>query len=341
MNRNEIKNVLIVGPAWVGDMVMAQSLFKLLKQRDPDLSIDVLAPSWSHGLLERMPEVRQTWVLPFAHGELNLRKRYQLAKSLRSQNYQQVIVLPNSFKSALLPFWTKIPLRTAWRGEWPRFLLLNDARRLDKIRLPLMVQRFAALALEPQAALPEILPWPGLSIAPETRAAALAKHQLSLPEKLLVLAPGAEFGPSKRWPVKHFAAVANAKIVEGWGVWILGSAKDQPVSQEIVDLTQGRAIDLSGRTSLAEAIDLMSLASVVVTNDSGLMHIAAAVGRPIVAIYGSTSPQFTPPLSERVAILSLQLPCSPCFQRVCPLQHNNCMQDLQPSQVLASIVELT
>lgn len=337
---NKVSRILIVGPAWVGDMVMAQSLFKILKQQNPKVTIDVLAPTWSHGLLERMPEVNRSWVLPFQHGELNLRQRYRLAKSLRAENYQQVIVLPNSFKSALVPFWTQIPLRTGWRGEWPRFLFLNDARSLDKTRLPLMVQRFAALGLAPEAALPESLPWPSLVISPTTLAAALTKYQLTRPTRLLVLAPGAEFGPSKRWPVRHYAAVANAKIVEGWEVWIFGSAKDQVIAQEISELTQGRALDLTGKTSLAEAVDLMSLATVVVTNDSGLMHIAAAVGSPLVAIYGSTSPQFTPPLSERVAILSLQLPCSPCFQRVCPLQHNNCMQDLQPQQVLRSVAEL-
>jgi heptosyltransferase-2 len=333
----KMEKILIVGPAWVGDMVMAQSLFKVLKEQHPEVPIDVIAPAWSRGLLERMPEVNASWVLPFQHGEFKPIERYKLGKSLRSQGYTQVILLPNSFKSVLVPLWAKIPLRTGWRGEWPRSLLLNDARRLDKAQLPLMIQRFIALGLAEGASLPTDLPRPALNISPLTRNAALEKHQLSLPKRLLVLAPGAEFGPSKRWPAQYYADVANAKIKQGWGVWLFGSPKDSPIAQEICAATNGQAIDLTGKTSLAEAIDLMSLATVVVTNDSGLMHIAAAVGRPIVAVYGSTSPAFTPPLADQVEILSLNLSCSPCFERVCPLGHWRCMRDLQPQQVLRSI----
>src|SRR5262249_26469624 len=150
-------------------------------------------PPWSRGLLARMPEVNQAWDLPFQHGELGLQRRYQLGKQLRLQGYKQVIILPNSLKSALVPFWAKIPLRTAWQGELPRRFLLNDARRLDKTQLPLMIQRFAALAFPPTAPLPQVLPWPKLQISAASLMSALTKHQLQQPERLLILAPGAEF----------------------------------------------------------------------------------------------------------------------------------------------------
>jgi len=336
---NKVK-ILIVGPAWVGDMVMAQVLFMLIKQQNPAAILDVLAPVWTQGLLERMPEVSNTWILPFKHGELKLAERYALGKKLSQQNYAQVIILPNSLKSALVPFWSKIPVRTAWSGEWPRRYLLNDVRTLDKTKLPLMIQRFAALGLSAHAKLPEKLPLPALKISAETLAATLKKYTLSPTKKLLALAPGAEFGPSKRWPAKYYAEVANAKIAQGWDVWLFGSPNDQTIAAEIMALTENRAIDLVGQTSLAEAVDLLSLATAVVSNDSGLMHIAAAVGRPLIAIYGSTSTRFTPPLSDQVIILSLGLECSPCFKRECPLGHWRCMRDLQPGQVLESLDKL-
>lgn len=334
---NSDKKILIVGPAWVGDMVMAQSLFEVLKQQNPEILIDILAPVWSQGLLERMPQVHRSWVLPFQHGELKLYPRYRLAKSLLANEYQQVILLPNSFKSALIPFWSNIPIRTGWRGEWPRFLLLNDARFLDKTKLPLMVQRFVALGLPSGTALPQKLPRPSLQISQSQQALALDKYQLVRPTRLLAMAPGAEFGSSKRWPAEYYAAVANAKISQGWEVWLFGSSKDKPVAEEICHLTQNKVMDLTGKTTLTEAIDLLAFATVVLTNDSGLMHIAAAVNRPLVALYGPTSTQFTPPLSDSATILSLNLSCSPCFQRTCPLGHWRCMKDLLPDQVIQTL----
>lgn len=333
----EEKKILIIGPAWVGDMVMAQSLFKILKARNPQTIIDVIAPSWSQALLERMPEVNHVLELPIAHGELALRKRRLLAKKLRAEKYSQAIVLPNSFKSALIPYWAKIPKRTGWRGEW-RYGLLNDLRMLDENRLPLMVERFAALALEPDEALPEIIPKPHLDTSPADITTALQKHRINYPDQpVLALCPGAEFGPSKRWPASYFAEVANHKIAQGWAVWLFGSVNDQAIADEIQNSTEQLCINLTGKTTLAEAIDLLSLATVVVSNDSGLMHIAAALQRPLVAIYGSTSPAFTPPLTDEVEIVSQQLSCSPCFKRTCPLKHFNCMLSLPSQQVIAAV----
>jgi heptosyltransferase-2 len=331
--------ILIVGPAWVGDMVMAQSLFKLIKQRQPDAVIDVLAPAWSQPILARMPEVANGIVMPIGHGILNLGERYRIGMSLREEKYAQAIVLPNSFKSALIPFFAKIPKRTGWSREL-RGLLLNDLRRLDKKRYPLMVQRYMALALPRKEKLTSQRVLPELFSSLATQGAMLTKYQLAKPSRpVLAVCPGAEFGPSKRWPEEKYAAVANAKLAEGWDVWILGSAKDTPVAEKIMQLTGNKCVNLAGRTNLVDAVDLLSLATKVITNDSGLMHIAAAVNKPLLALYGPTSTLFTPPLNEHAQILQLKLPCQPCFKRECPLTHHKCMQDLPADKVLQMLSE--
>lgn len=332
-------NVLIVGPAWVGDMVMAQCLFKLIKQRDPGKTIDVLAPAWSLPLLERMPEVSSAIVMPIGHRELKLSQRFQIGKKLRLNQYAQSIVLPNSFKSALIPFWASIPKRTGWRGEM-RYFVLNDGRYLDEKRYPLMIERFMALGIAPDETLPKDYPIPELQISKTTCQIALAKYGLSLDQPILALCPGAEFGPAKRWPENYYATLANEKLNEGWGVWIFGSPKDTEVALQIMRLTQQRCIDLTGKTKLEEAVDLLALSTAVVSNDSGLMHIAAALKKPLVALYGPTSPTFTPPLHNDSSILQLSLDCQPCFQRECPLRHQRCMQELTPEKVILSLANI-
>jgi heptosyltransferase-2 len=338
-----MKQILIIGPSWVGDMVMAQSLFRCLRAQEPDVAIDVLAPEWCRALLAVMPEVRAALPLPLKHGELALGKRWRLGRELKARGYDQAIVLPNSFKSALIPRFAGIALRTGWRGE-ARGALLNDCRELDKARYPLMVQRFAALAYAPGAALPDPLPWPRLRH--DANAARTLCEKLNLPagKRALVLCPGAEFGPAKQWPEAHYAAVARRYLERGWQVWLLGSQKDAAVAERIgADLPadlRADARNLCGLTSLSEAVLLLGQADAVVSNDSGLMHVAAALQRPLVVVYGSTSPGFTPPLAERVATLSLALSCSPCFKRECPLQHLNCLRQLGPERVLAALDEL-
>lgn len=327
--------ILIIGPSWVGDMVMAQSLFIALKQQQPDCLIDVLAPAWSLPLLERMPEVRHGIAMPLGHGQFALRERMRMGRQLQTQGYAQAIVLPNSWKSALIPFFARIPKRTGYLGEL-RWGLLNDARRLDKQRLTMTVQRFVALA-GPQStqSLPPYLP-PKLAIDAEQQQQVLAKFAVSRDDKILALCPGAEYGPAKRWPVAHFAELARHKINQGWQVWLLGSGKDQAVAEQIKQQLPDTCRDFTGQTSLAEVVNLLSLADVVVSNDSGLMHVAAALDKPLIALYGSSDPGFTPPLHERAKILSLQLACSPCFKRECPLGHLNCLTQLSPAQVLAA-----
>jgi heptosyltransferase-2 len=320
-------------------MVMAQTLFQCLKQRHPECEIDVLAPEWSRPILERMPEVRAALSFPLGHGALELATRRRIGRSLKGQ-YDQAILLPNSLKSALVPFFAGIAKRTGWRGEF-RYGLLNDVRTLDKARYPLMIERFMALAYDRGAHLPTPYPRPSLRIDPLSRDAALAKFGLSLDRPVLALCPGAEFGESKRWPAEYYAEVAEMRIRQGWQVWLFGSKKDFPVGESIRErLIPGlreEASNLSGDTSLAEAIDLMSCADAVVSNDSGLMHVAAALNRPLVAVYGSTSPGFTPPLADQVEIVRLGLECSPCFERTCRFGHYNCMRQLEPAPVLEAL----
>ncbi len=344
MTQESQENILVVGPAWVGDMVMAQSLFMCLKARYPQCRISVLAPDWTLPLLERMPEVEQGISLSLGHGQLQLGARRALGKSLRGEKFTLAIVLPNSFKSALIPFHANIPNRIAWKGEW-RNLLLSDCRRLDKKAFPLMVQRFAALAYPDAKTPPDRIPEPRLRTDPEGVKAALSEFGLGLDNKILAICPGAEFGVAKQWPAEHFAATCAAKIDEGWRVWIFGSKKDAQVAEEIVaklsDQQRQNCTSLAGRTSLAQAIDLMSAASAVISNDSGLMHIAAALDKPIVALYGSTSPDFTPPLSSRSKLLFTDIECRPCFQRECPLVHKKCLTELEPARAIAAIEALT
>lgn len=327
-----VKPILVMGPAWVGDMVMAQSLLKTLKQRHPQAAIDVAAPAWSEALLQRMPEVNQAIPLALKHGQLGLGRRYRLGKSLQPNSYQQAILLPNSFKSALLPFWAKIPRRTGFLGEY-RWGLINDLRRLDKTCLTMTVQRFVALGLERDADLPPTFTNPSLWVQPDHVAIALRRHGLERPRgPLLALCPGAEYGPAKCWPPDYFLQLAKTLNKAGWTVWIFGSQKDVSVGQWIA--SQSGSVNLTGKTTLAEAVDLLSLTQGVVSNDSGLMHIAAALNKNLVAIYGSSDPSFTPPLSSKATSLSLQLSCSPCFQRHCPLNHLKCLRDLLPERVL-------
>jgi heptosyltransferase II len=328
-------SLLVVGPAWVGDMVMAQSLFKLLARRSPAPAIDVLAPGWSVALLQRMPEVRAALELPLAHGELGLRKRWRIGRALRAARYDQAIVLPNSFKSALPPWFARIPRRTGWRGEM-RHGLLNDVRRLDPARLPLMVQRFAALAGDGDD-VPDEIPRPRLHSDPLQRVQLRERFGLDTQRPVLALCPGAEFGASKRWPATHFATVASAMIDAGWQVWLFGSAADRATTASIAAAQRAHCSDLAGRTSLGEAVDLLACSSAVLSNDSGLMHVAAALGRPVVVVYGGSSPRFTPPLSDDAVTLLPTIACAPCFARECRYGHYRCLQQQSPETVLAAL----
>jgi heptosyltransferase-2 len=326
---------LLVAPSWVGDAVMSQPLLARLAAAG-DGPIDVLAPGWVLPVYRRMAQVGDTIASPFGHGELSLQARWRLARKLASCGYDRAVVLPNSAKSALVPFFAGIPERVGFTGEL-RAGLINRRHGLDKQALPLMVERFAQLAQAPGETLRRPVEHPRLLSSPAQQDATLAAIGRTRPQPLAVLCPGAEYGPAKRWPVRHFAELARVLAGRGFAVWALGSPKDKEFGAAIATESGGACTDLCGATNLEQAIDVMAMAEVAVCNDSGLMHVAAGVGRPLVALFGSSSPGFTPPLSDRAQVVSLNLGCSPCFKRSCPLGHLNCLNQLEPSRVLAAI----
>jgi heptosyltransferase-2 len=331
--------LLVVAPNWIGDALLAQPLLALLRARHPGATIDALAPAWTAPVLGRMPEIAGVLPTRFEHGELALGERWRLGRSLRG-TYDAAWVLPNSLKSALVPFFAGIPKRVGFLGEQRR-VLLNVVHRLDKDRLPLMADRYAQLAVAPGEPVPHPLPRTHLAIDAANRDAAMARLGLDASRPIVAFCPGAEYGPAKRWPAEHFAALAVRLSAEGRQVWLFGSAKDAPVAEAILAAAPDAAItNLCGRTDLATAIDLMSLAGTVVANDSGLMHVAAAIGRPLVALYGSSSPTHTPPLDPRARLVWLHPDCSPCYARECPLGHFRCMRELAPERVASEIVAL-
>ncbi len=320
--------VLVVAPAWVGDMTMAHTLVPARTASGAE--VHFLAPAATVALATRMPDVAVVHGIRTRHGRLDLGERWAVAMRLRRLGFDQAIVLPGSFKAALTPFLADIPRRTGFRGEC-RFGLLNDMRPLDAEGLPRLVDRFAALA--------DVSPGcPRLRSDAGSRQRLLEKHGLRTDRPVIALCPGAEYGSAKRWPTVSFAELARDCAEAGARVWMFGGPGDVHRAAEIA--ANSPAVPLAGKTSLADAVDLLSAASAVVANDSGLLHVAAALRRPVVAVYGSSSPAFTPPLAERAAIVERELACRPCFQRECPLGHRNCLQGIPSQRVFAALREL-
>ena len=328
--------ILVVGPAWVGDMVMAQSLFITLKARFPDADIDVLAPAWSRPLLSRMPQVNSAVTLPLEHGDLGWGVRRRLGVTLYGR-YQRAIVLPRSWKSALVPAFANIATRTGYRGEF-RYGLINDMRKLDKKQLTQTVQRYVALGLPKGAPLPPPIPQPKLRVDQDNQRLQLDLNRLNLDKPVVALLPGAEYGPAKRWPIERYVELAKCLKAAGRQVWVFGSAKENELGEAIVQAAGEGVVNLCGQTKLVDTVDLLGLAECAVTNDSGLMHIAGAVGTRLVALYGSSSPDYTPPLTDKAEVVYLRLSCSPCFERECPLKHFNCMMQIEVEDVLRRVV---
>ncbi len=329
--------ILIISPSWIGDCVMTQPLFRRLKELHPGCTIDVFAPKWSMAVFERMPEVNEILENPFGHGALELKRRWRVGRDLGRRGYDQVIVLPGSLKSAVIALATGIAKRTGYVGE-SRYFLLNDIRRLDKERLPLMVDRYTALAHPSQEDFDGHSGFPSFPLM-NGGGKFLSKPLAWILESLFRLLSGAEFGPAKRWPTRYFAELGKHYSAAGWQVWLFGSQKDDEIAEEINCLSDGMCVNLCGKTDLSQAMDLLSLADTVVCNDSGLMHLAAALGRKVVAVYGSSSPTHTPPLSDRAKIVSLHLECSPCFKRECPLGHTDCLNRLYPEKIVQAVEE--
>lgn len=318
-------------------MVMAQALFKLLKAERPDRPLDVLAPAWSLPIVARMPEIRRGIAAETAHGEFGLAKRRRIASSLKDNAYEQAIVLPRSLKSALIPWLARIPRRTGFRGE-SRFGLINDVRAFDPKVLDQTVKRFLALGINESVSDAELLPavqYPSLSIDRERQQVLRKDLQVESPKPIVAMMPGAEYGPAKCWPLEYFATLARYLDTDGFDVWVLGSEKDSSAGEFIAGSSP--ATSLCGKTSLADVIDLLGSAEQAVSNDSGLMHIAAAVGLHVHGVYGSSSPHFTPPLTDRCNVHYLNLDCSPCFERQCPLGHLRCLKELMPEAIHDSI----
>ena len=334
-----MSRTLIVAPNWIGDALLAQPLFARLREQRPGERIDALAPPWTAPVLGRMPEIDEVIQSPFDHGEFKLAARWRLGRRLKERGFARAIVLPNSWKSALVPFFAGIPERIGYVGE-ARYGLLNVIHKLDEKALPLMAERYAKLAEDPSEPPQRPLPRVRLRVDEANLIINIGRLGLDRSRPVVAMCPGAEYGPAKRWPTRHFATLARKLRARGKTVWLFGSQKDRPVADEIVALSDGACVNLCGRTNLASAIDLMSVAQCVVTNDSGLMHVAAALGRPIVALYGSSSPHHTPPLSPNARLVTLSLECSPCYQRECPLGHFKCLNDLEPERVAAEIDKL-
>ncbi|MFP4136922.1 MAG: lipopolysaccharide heptosyltransferase II [Halomonas sp.] len=331
------ERILVVGPSWVGDMVMAQSLLLTLKARHPGCSLAVLAPGWSLPILERMPEVDEAIALDVAHGRFGWATRRAVARSLRGR-FDRAIVLPRSWKSALVPFLAGIPRRVGFHGE-QRYVLLNERRRLDKGVLDQTVKRFVSLGRPADEAATGrfAIPYPRLEVQAGNQAELRERLGLSAGPAIGMM-PGAEYGPAKQWPLAHFRALAAALVADGFEVRVLGGPGDAGAGEAIAEGLSG-VHNLCGRTRLADAVDLLADCEQVVTNDSGLMHVAAAVGTRVQAIYGSSSPAYTPPLTDNAKIHTLAVDCSPCFARTCPLGHTRCLTEMAPERIHRAIRE--
>ena len=326
---------LVISPNWIGDAVMAEPLLQLLRRQQPQRAIDVLAPAWVAPVWRAMAAVDTVIEAPFRHGALQLAERWAFAGQLRERGYADAYVLPNTLKFALIPWLAGIPQRVGYRGEM-RYGLLNVMHHNDKKAPRAMVAFYAALAAAPSAAYAPVsdLPKPVLSVTATQISSVMAENGLRDNAPVVIFAPGSEFGSAKRWPTGHFAALAalihraqpKAQIV------LLGSAKDRAVCEEIV-ASAPAVVNLAGVTSLTQAIALIAQSQAVVSNDSGLLHIASALNRPLVAIYGPTDPDHAPPFSDVAASISLRLACAPCRQRECPLGHHDCMQKITAEMV--------
>lgn len=323
-------------------MVMSQSLYRYLKNLDPNCIIDVAASKQCCELAKFMPEINKSFELQFKHGEFGLNARKEKALQFKTKGYTDSIVLPNSWKSALIPFFAKIKKRTGWHGEM-RFWLLNDRRKFNKNKYPLMIERFCALAIAKNNNFSEKLPYPKFVYNTETATIIRIKYRLIKDKPIIALCPGAEFGPAKKWPSVYYTEVAQYLLDQEYQVILLGGAKDKNTTSDISKGCNYHAhlVNLAEKTTLSEAIYLLANCQKVLSNDSGLMHIACALNIPTLVIYGSTSDKFTPPLNSLAKSIYLKnLECRPCFKRECPLVHMDCMNKLLPKKIIAELEKL-
>lgn len=314
---------------------MTEPLMRRLAARGERLTVGALP--WVAPVYRAMPQVAEVIEFPFAHGGLQFKARRSLAQQMEGR-FDVAYVLPNSLKSALLPFLASIPKRVGYLGEVRVGLLTHRLKNPPKDKRPPMVAFYSALSGEPGIEADR----PRLQVDAAQCDAVLAKLGLAR-GAYYVFVPGAEYGPAKRWPAQRFAELAQQLDAP---VLLLGAGKEAVLGQEIVALAAGADCrNLAGTTSLAEAFALIAAARRVISNDTGLMHVAAALDVPQVALFGSSSPLHTPPLSARAQVLWLKndpayqppLDCAPCFQRVCPLGHLRCLNDITAERVRAAL----
>lgn len=316
---------------------MAQALYKALLSYSTSAEIHVVAPAWSRPLLTRMPEIKNVIGLDITHGELGLGKRIALGRQLRAEAYTQAIILPRSFKSAIVPWMAKIPRRIGDKGEF-RYGLLTRMFPSNKDKtIPNVCNYLRYLDIKTDIAQIKQDYSPQLSVDADNQKKVLAANNISKEVSLVACMVGAEYGPSKQWPAEHFATLIDMLYEQGLQVCILGSAKDVAQSEKIQSQCRHPVVNLCGKTTLTDVIDLLAVCRVAVTNDSGLMHIAAAVDVPVVAMYGGTTPAYTPPLHKRAKSFYLSLACSPCWQRTCQYDHYRCLKDILPQDVFAAV----
>jgi heptosyltransferase II len=325
--------ILIVPYMWIGDFVRCHSVVKLLKASFPARPVDVLATTLCAPLADYMPELRQAIVVDLPRGRLAFAEQRALAARLRREGYGSALILPRTWKAALAPFLAGIPERTGWFGEW-RYGLVNDMRFGERA-LPRMVDRCAALALPRGAtALPD-WPLPELRVPAAEIAGFRERLGLAAGGRIVALAPGA-VGPAKRWPAASYADLARRLIADGASVWVLGGPAEAPLARIIADVGP-HVSDLTG-TDLRNAIIALAAANVAVSNDSGLLHVAAALGTPSIGIFGPTSRWHWAPLNPLAATIetTTELPCQPCHKPTCRLVHHRCMRDITTEQVLVA-----
>lgn len=315
---------------------MTEPLLRRLHARGEQLTVGALP--WVAPVYRAMPQVAEVIELPFAHGGLQLRERRRLAQQLNAQ-FDSAYICPNSLKSALLPFLAGIPRRVGYLGEARVGLLTHRLKNPPRAQRPPMVVFYSALSGEADVAQDR----PHLHLPVQAVENTLLGHGLQR-QGYYVLAPGAEFGPAKRWPTDRFAELAQALRLPAV---LLGSGKEAALCDDIARRLQDagspvKLLNLAGKTSLSQAMQLIEACQCVVSNDSGLMHVAAGFGVPQIAIFGSSSPLHTPPMSSKAKVLWLKtdpayqpaLDCAPCFERDCPLGHTRCLQDITAARVL-------
>lgn len=325
------QKLLIIPQNWLGDIVMSQTLLKKIKSNNPKTSIDILVNSSLKNLVERMPEINKVIILDCSHRELGLFKRLRLAKEIKKSSYDRSIVLSRSLKSSLIPYFAKIPIRTGELGEL-RYLLINDLKEFSKESRRKTASRYISMYSDNNEELSENY-YPSLDSNSENIKNLSEKYDLKKDKKVIIFAPGAAFGPSKMWPVNKFRELGK-KLNNDFKILILGSNNEKSIGNDIV--TNKNMVNLCGKTSIADAVDLMHISKFCVSNDSGLMHLAAATNTKSISIYGSTSPDFTPPLTKNKDIHYKGMSCSPCFEKKCKYGHYNCLVDIHSDDVFKS-----